>query len=226
VNSDALLSLEGVSRHFQSGMDTVKVLDGVDLELAAGQRLAIMGASGSGKSTLLHLAAGMDRPDAGTITLAGQALDGLREPALTRFRARRVGLVFQDFNLVESLTVYDNIALVPWLTGLQTDQEAIEALCDSLGIARLMNRFPAQLSGGEKQRAAIARALIHRPALILADEPTGSLDPYSADIVLDLFDQSVRALDCAVLMVTHNQDAAGRMDDTLHLTHGQLAATR
>ena len=226
MNSDALLSLEGVSRHFRSGMDTVKVLDGVDLDLAAGQRLAIMGASGSGKSTLLHLAAGMDRPDAGTITLDGQALDGLREPALTRFRARRVGLVFQDFNLVESLTVYDNIALVPWLTALQTDREAIEALCDSLGIARLMNRFPAQLSGGEKQRAAIARALIHQPALILADEPTGSLDPDSADIVLDLFDQSVRALDCAVLMVTHNQDAAARMDDTLYLTHGQLATAR
>lgn len=226
MSSDALLRLQGVSRHFRSGMDTVKVLDGVDLDLPAGRRLAIMGASGSGKSTLLHLAAGMDRPDAGTITLAGQALDGLREPALTRFRAHRVGLVFQDFNLVESLTVYDNIALVPWLTGLQSDRKAIEALCDSLGITRLMNRFPAQLSGGEKQRAAIARALIHRPALILADEPTGSLDPDSADIVLDLFDQSVRALECAVLMVTHNQDAAARMDDTLYLTHGQLAATR
>ena len=226
MSSDALLRLQGVSRHFRSGMDTVKVLDGVDLDLPAGRRLAIMGASGSGKSTLLHLAAGMDRPDAGTITLAGQVLDGLREPALTRFRAHRVGLVFQDFNLVESLTVYDNIALVPWLTGLQSDRKAIEALCDSLGITRLMNRFPAQLSGGEKQRAAIARALIHRPALILADEPTGSLDPDSADIVLDLFDQSVRALECAVLMVTHNQDAAARMDDTLYLTHGQLAATR
>lgn len=226
MSSEALLSMTGVSRRFRSGMDTVKVLDGVDLDLAAGRRLAIMGASGSGKSTLLHLAAGMDRPDTGTITLDGQALDGLREPALTRFRARRVGLVFQDFNLVESLTVFDNIALVPWLNGLKSDAKAIEELCESLGIARLMKRFPAQLSGGEKQRAAIARALIHRPALILADEPTGSLDPDSADIVLDLFDQSVRALDCAVLMVTHNQEAAARMDATLYLTHGQLATRR
>jgi len=220
---DSLLSLHRVSRHFQSGTDTITVLDDVNLDLPAGRRLAIMGASGSGKSTLLHLAAGMDRPDSGTITLAGQDLGSLREPQRTRFRARRIGLVFQDFNLIESLTVFDNIALVPWLTGLACEGRTIQDLADSLGIGGLMRRFPAQLSGGEKQRVAIARALIHRPVLILADEPTGSLDPDSAGTVLDLFDQSVRALDCAVLMVTHNVDAAARMDETLHLTHGQLA---
>ncbi len=222
MSSRGLLRLDGVCRHFQSGQDTVQVLDGVDLALDAGQRLAIKGASGSGKSTLLHLAAGMDRPDAGSIMLDDQDLGDLQEPALTRFRAQRIGLVFQDFNLIESLTVHDNIALVPWLVGRRPDARAIKGLGETLGISPLMNRFPAELSGGEKQRAAIARALIHEPSLILADEPTGSLDPDSAATVLDLFDQSVRALDCAVLMVTHNQAAADRMDRTLRLNHGRL----
>jgi len=224
VSSDALLSLHKVSRSFQSGMETIRVLDEVDLVLQPRQRLAIMGASGSGKSTLLHLSAGMDRPDSGSIVLAGQTLERLAEPDLTRFRARQIGLVFQDFNLIDSLTVFDNIALVPWLTKTKSSTKAILDLGEELGIGALMGRFPAQLSGGEKQRVAIARALIHRPALILADEPTGSLDPDSADTVLDLFDQSVRSLDCAVLMVTHNQHAASRMDKTLYLSHGRLAA--
>jgi len=222
MGPDSLLRLDQVSRHFQSGREIVRVLDDVDLSLDAGQRLAIMGASGSGKSTLLHLAAGMDRPDSGRVALDGQDLGQLQEPQVTRFRARRIGLIFQDFNLVESLTVYDNVALVPWLIGRKVERAAIQGLADTLGILPLLDRFPTELSGGEKQRAAIARALIHKPALILADEPTGSLDPDSADAVLDLFDQSVRDLDCAVLMVTHNRDAADRMDRSLRLDRGRL----
>jgi putative ABC transport system ATP-binding protein len=224
VGSDALLELRGVGRRYPSGQQWIKILDGLDLDLQRGERLAVMGASGSGKSTLLHLAAGMDRPDQGSIRLDGQPLDALREPALTRFRAERIGLVFQDFNLIDSLVVYDNIALVPWLIGQRTRRAAILQLCERLGIDRLLERFPAQLSGGEKQRVAIARALIHRPTLLLADEPTGSLDPDSAGRVLELFDEAVRAMDCAVLMVTHNEEAARRMDRTLFLRQGRLQA--
>jgi len=222
VGSDCLLQLRGVGRRYPSGQQWIQILDGLDLDLQRGERLAVMGASGSGKSTLLHLAAGMDRPDEGSILLDGQTLDALREPALTRFRAERIGLVFQDFNLIDSLGVYDNIALVPWLIGQASRREDILELCDRLGIVHLLERFPAQLSGGEKQRVAIARALIHRPALLLADEPTGSLDPDSAGRVLELFDEAVRAMDCAVLMVTHNEDAARRMDRTLFLRQGCL----
>lgn len=225
MNFEALLRMSDVARHFESGKDTIKVLDGVTLTLNPGRRMAVMGASGSGKSTLLHLAAGMDFPDSGSIMLDGRCLADLNEPELTRFRARRIGLVFQDFNLIDSLSVFDNIALVPWLIGQKSDRRAIHALCRQLGVDQLIKRFPSQLSGGEKQRVAIARALIHRPALILADEPTGSLDPDSAEVVLELFDQTVKTFDCAVLMVTHNQAAAARMDDTCWLKHGQLHST-
>ncbi|MEN1728117.1 MAG: ABC transporter ATP-binding protein [Pseudomonadota bacterium] len=226
MSSEALLEITSVSRSYRSGSETVQVLDAASLTLKSGERLAIMGASGSGKSTLLHLAAGMDQPDAGSIVLEGQDLNELTEPALTRFRAERIGLVFQDFNLIDSLNVFDNIALVPWLVGDKLDHDAMTELTRRLGVDDLMGRFPEQLSGGEKQRVAIARALIHRPALILADEPTGSLDPDSADVVLELFDETVRAQGCAVLMVTHNPAAAERMDRTLWLDHGALTPSQ
>jgi len=222
VPSESIVRLEQVCRRFQSGGQTITVLDHLSFSLDRGQRIAIMGASGSGKSTLLHLVAGMDHPDSGEVWLGDSRLDRLAEPARTRLRARRIGLVFQDFNLIEALSVRDNIAMVMWLNGLDERSGAIEALADRLEIGDLLDRLPEQLSGGEKQRAAIARALIHQPDLLLADEPTGALDPTTADRVLDLFDEAVDRAGCTLLMVTHNQAAADRLGQVWRLDRGQL----
>jgi len=222
VPSESIVRLEQVCRRFQSGGQTITVLDHLSFSLDRGQRIAIMGASGSGKSTLLHLVAGMDHPDSGEVWLGDSRLDRLAEPARTRLRARRIGLVFQDFNLIEALSVRDNIAMVMWLNGLDERSGAIEALADRLEIGHLLDRLPEQLSGGEKQRAAIARALIHQPDLLLADEPTGALDPTTADRVLDLFDEAVDRAGCTLLMVTHNQAAADRLGQVWRLDRGQL----
>lgn len=216
------LRMERVERSFQAGRRHVRVLDGLELEVGRGERVAIMGASGSGKSTLLNLAAGMDRPDHGQVELMGQSLNALAEPALTRFRARQVGLVFQDFNLIDSLTVRENIALPLWLARVTPAPTAVAELTETLGITALLDQLPGQLSGGERQRVAIARALVHRPALLLADEPTGSLDEGTAARVLRLFDAITTDLDCALVLVTHNPEAAAICDRRLRLQGGKL----
>lgn len=215
------LSLRGVTRRFSAGKRKVNVLDGLDLQLARGERIAVMGASGSGKSTLLNLAAGMDQPEHGRVQVLGQDLDELPEPALTRFRARNIGLVFQDFNLIDSLSVRENIELPLWLNGLD-DQAPIRSLAETLDITPLLARMPGQLSGGEKQRVAIARALVHDPELLLADEPTGSLDETSAERVLALFDRITRERGCALILVTHNPEAAAVCDRQYRLRGGRL----
>ena len=217
------LSLCAVSRRFSAGEREVSVLDGLDLQLGRGERVAVMGASGSGKSTLLNLAAGMDRPEQGRVQVLGQDLDALGEPALTRFRARNVGLVFQDFNLIDSLSARENIELPLWLNNLD-DAASLNALAETLGIGALLDRMPGQLSGGEKQRVAIARALVHDPELLLADEPTGSLDESSAERVLALFDRITRERGCALVMVTHNPAAAAVCDRQYQLRGGRLHA--
>ncbi|MFU8833368.1 MAG: ABC transporter ATP-binding protein [Wenzhouxiangella sp.] len=222
MGTDRVLSLHQVRRVFHTGSETIGVLDDLSLSLDHGQRVAVMGASGSGKTTLLHLAAGMDRPDAGRVELAGRNLAEVPEPALTRLRARHVGLVFQDFNLLDSLTVRENIELPLWLNHRSTSSSQLEALTQTLGISHLMPRLPETLSGGERQRVAIARALVHEPALLLADEPTGSLDQATADGVLQLFDQVTRQTGCTLLMVTHNPQAAELCEQVLYLRHGQL----
>ncbi len=226
-SSSTALALRGVTRRFSTGERVVTVLDSLNLEIATGERVAIMGASGSGKSTLLNLAAGMDRPDEGLVQVLGETLGDLAEPGLTRFRARNIGLVFQDFNLIDSLNVRENITLPLWLNGLQgldKDGEATGALTETLGITGLLERMPDQLSGGEKQRVAIARALIHGPELLLADEPTGSLDEATARRVLALFDRITAVQGCALVLVTHNPDAAAVCDRQLSLRGGRLHA--
>lgn len=220
--ADPALALIGVSRQFSSGETRVQVLDRLDLEVAPGERVAIMGASGSGKSTLLHLAAGMDRPDAGSVKVVGRDLANSPEPELSRFRAESIGLVFQDFNLIDSLTVTENIELPLWLNRRKADPALIADLAEELGIGKLLNRLPGEMSGGEQQRAAIARALVHEPTLLLADEPTGALDQVTASSVLDLFDRVTRQRRCALVMVTHNPQAAAICDRTLHLRQGRL----
>jgi len=221
-DSSPVLRLRGISRTYHDGNEDVHVLVDADLDVHPGERLAITGESGSGKSTLLHLAAGMDLPDAGTVTLLGEQVNQLDEPERTRFRARHVGLVFQDYNLVESLSAAENIELVAWLTGRPTTPEDIRKLAGELGIAGLLDRRPDQLSGGQQQRVAIARALIHQPSLVLADEPTGSLDQASAEQVMDVLSASVRARGCALVVVTHSETAAARCDRRVGLIAGKL----
>ena len=220
--AEPVLQLSAISRAFGSGDEKTRVLDDLDLVMGAGERIAIMGSSGSGKSTLLHVAAGMDRPDAGRVRIAGTDLAGLDEPELTRHRARHIGLVFQDFNLMDSLTVSENIELPLWLNGIARREHAVSRLAEELGIGGLLDRLPESLSGGEKQRVAIARALVHRPLLVLADEPTGALDEVTAASVMTLFEEVTRQSGASLLLVTHDRDVAAVCQRTLTLSGGQL----
>ena len=206
------------------------ILDGLDLSVAPGEFVAIIGESGSGKSTLLNLVAGLETPDAGTVCIGGTDLAGLDDDARTRLRRRSIGFVFQSFHVLPHLTVGQNVELPLVLLGAAvTDRrERTAAMLAAVGLADRAGSAPRELSGGELQRVAVARALVHRPALLLADEPTGNLDPDTAGAVLDLLVAEVRAAGAAGLLVTHSAAAAARADRVLELDHGRLrpAATR
>jgi putative ABC transport system ATP-binding protein len=197
---------------------------GLDLTLGAGEIVAIMGESGVGKSTLLNLVAGLDTADAGSVTIDGSALGGLDEDARTRLRRQKIGFVFQAFHILPHLTLAQNVALPLVLLGTpaKAARERAAVLLDAVRLGERAGDFPQALSGGELQRVAIARALVHRPALILADEPTGNLDPETADHVLALFGAQVREAGAAALLVTHSEVAAGIADRVLTLTRDGL----
>ncbi len=214
------LRLERVSQT----IDGVRLLNEVCLTIQPGEKVAVMGRSGVGKTTLLHMACGLDQPQAGQVWVNDRCLSELAEPERTRWRALHIGLVFQDFNLIDSLTVKENMALPLWLTGLSDQTDRIQTMAKSLGITALLERLPQALSGGEKQRVAIARALIHEPSLVLADEPTGNLDETHAQSVLDLFSNITQSLHCAVLLVTHDPMAAGTCHRIFELQGGTLQA--
>ncbi len=216
-----MLTVSGVHKSYASADGPVAVLNGVDLSLDPGATLALTGESGSGKSTLLHLVAGLDRPDAGTITVAGETVTGLGDAARARLRAGTIGLVFQQFNLIPSLTVAGNLAFQARIAG-RADPGWIAALSERLGLAPLLGRYPEALSGGQQQRVAIGRALAARPRLVLADEPTGNLDEASGDAVMALMLSLVADQGAALLMVTHSQRLAGRLERRLHLAGGRL----
>lgn len=216
-----MLEFRQVHKTYATPQGPLTVLDGVDLELRAGESLALMGESGSGKSTLLHLAAGLDLPDAGEVEVAGRSISALDEPARARLRRDTLGLVFQQFHLVPSLNVRDNLRLQARLAG-RDDPEWSAHLMQRLGLAGLERRYPEQLSGGQQQRLAIGRALAPRPALLLADEPTGNLDETTAGEVLELLLDLVREAGSALLMVTHSHQVAAPLDRCLRLTHGRL----
>ena len=214
-----LLMIEDVKKTYPGARP---VLQGVSLTLDAGQTLALTGESGSGKSTLLHLAGALDGFDAGEITLAGTALSHLDDSARAALRRKQVALVFQQFNLIPSLTVAQNLAFHARLAGRQ-DPGWIEELTERLGLAELVTRYPEQLSGGQQQRVAIGRALAARPALLLADEPTGNLDETASNAVMDLMLELVRASGTALFLVTHSDRIAARLDARAHLSHGRIA---
>jgi putative ABC transport system ATP-binding protein len=202
------------------------VLDGADLQVQAGEFVALVGRSGAGKSTLLHLIAGIDLPDAGCIRLDHVDVGALDEDARTRLRRERLGLVFQAYNLVPSLCARDNVRLPMELAGQQprASRPAADALLQRLGLGALAARFPEQLSGGEQQRVAVARALAHGPGLVLADEPTGSLDIANAAVVLDLLIDACRQRGTTLLMASHSQEVMGRADRLVRLDRGRIVA--
>ena len=216
-----MLEFRQVHKAYATPQGPLEVLAGADLTLANGESLALMGESGSGKSTLLHLAAGLDLPDRGEVRVGGEVVSSLAEADRAKLRRETLGLVFQQFHLVPSLTVRDNLRLQARLAGRERPDWTAE-LIERLGLAGLEKRYPEQLSGGQQQRLAIGRALAPRPALLLADEPTGNLDEGSADDVLALLLTLVRDTGCALLVVTHSPRVAAPLDRRLHLTHGQL----
>jgi len=216
-----VLSLSGVSKHYDTAEGPLAVLSDIDLDLAAGSSLALTGESGSGKSTLLHLAGGLDKPDRGQIVVAGQAVSEMDDRGRAAVRRGVVGLVFQQFNLIPSLDVAANLSFHARLA--ERSDPAWEAeLADRLGLLPLMRRYPEQLSGGQQQRVAIGRTLATRPALILADEPTGNLDEANGDTVMTLMLELIAETDSALLMVTHSTRLAGRLDRQVKLTQGRI----
>ncbi|QTP53476.1 ABC transporter ATP-binding protein [Billgrantia sulfidoxydans] len=216
-----MLEFRQVHKAYATPQGPLAVLTAVDLELRPGESLALMGESGSGKSTLLHLAAGLDLPDSGEVIVAGRSVAALDEPDRARLRRETLGLVFQQFHLVPSLNVSDNLRLQARLAKRETPKWSAH-LIERLGLAGLERRYPEQLSGGQQQRLAIGRALASRPALLLADEPTGNLDETTAAEVLELLLDLVREAGSALLMVTHSPQVAAPLDRCLRLTHGRL----
>lgn len=218
-----MLDIIDVSKSYATPQGRQIVLDRVGLTLGAGETLALMGESGAGKSTLLHLVAGLDTADSGTIRVGGTDVTALDDAGRARLRRDRLGLVFQQFNLLPSLSVADNLAFQARLAGRE-DAAWLAHLADRLGLAPLLSRYPEQLSGGQQQRVAIGRTLAVRPALMLADEPTGALDEATGDAVLDLALELVAEAGAALMVATHSARLAARLGRTLRLTGGHLAA--
>jgi putative ABC transport system ATP-binding protein len=222
TDGQTVLTVRNLTKTYRSAGEEVAVLRGVNLSIAAGERVALSGESGSGKSTLLHLIAGLDRPDGGEIRLADANLSDLNDAGRAALRRDRLGLVFQQFNLIPSLSVDDNLAFQSRIAGRHEAKWHAE-LVERLGLGGLLNRYPEQLSGGQQQRVAIGRALAVRPLLLLADEPTGNLDEATADDVLALARDLVARTGCGFLMVTHSARLAATLDRQINLHAGRIA---
>ena len=215
-----MLKIRDLQKSYVTPQGEIEVLRGVDLDVAGGESLALMGESGSGKSTLLHLAAGLDRADGGTIEIENARIEGLGDAARAEFRRKKIGVIFQQYNLIPSLTVRSNLSFQARLGGAALSD--LEALAARLGIAEALDRYPEQLSGGQQQRVAIGRTLAARPPLILADEPTGNLDQETSDEVIDLMLDLVAETGTALLLVTHSARIAQRLSRCERLEQGRL----
>jgi ABC-type lipoprotein export system ATPase subunit len=219
---EALISLAGVTKSYRKGPETVHALDGIDLEIAAAGMVALLGPSGSGKSSLLHIIGAMDRPTAGEVVVAGQALNRVPERGLVRFRRHTVGFVFQTFNLIPNLTAFENVMLPMEFAGVARDARRRRGrdLLERVGLASRLTHRPGELSGGEQQRVAIARALANDPPVVLADEPTGNLDSKTGQLIYELL--KAIAGERTVLVVTHAEPLAQMADRVLHIHDGRL----
>ncbi len=217
-----ILETKELRKIYGSGEAEVKALDGVDIEIQKGEFVAIVGTSGSGKSTLLHMLGGLDRPTSGSVAVDGQELSGLSDEELTVFRRRKIGFVFQNFNLVPVLNVYENIVLPIQLDGRKEDAEYINKIIDSLGLRKKLQNLPNALSGGQQQRVAIARALASKPAIILADEPTGNLDSKTSLDVMGLLKVTSEQFSQTIVMITHNEEIAQTADRIIRIEDGRI----
>jgi putative ABC transport system ATP-binding protein len=223
VSPAAGISLDSVSRHYPTSAGVVRAVDGITVEVAPGSSVAITGPSGCGKSTLLGLIGGLDRPTAGRIVVGGHELSSLPERQRARVRREELGLVFQSDNLLPFLTAIENVRLQRSLNGTGNGDDGSLELLRRLGVADCADQLPDQLSGGQRQRVAVARALVHRPGLVLADEPTGSLDDESSAALIDLLLDVQRQSGATLVLVTHDAAVARRLDRTMRLRDGSLA---
>ena len=217
-----ILKAEGVEKQYGNEKTGVHALRGIDLEIEEGMFYAIIGKSGSGKSTLLHILGGLDKPTKGAIFLEGENISALRGNALALVRRRRIGFVFQSYNLLEEHTVMENILLPIHLDGRRPDMEFIDQVVDALGIRDKLSSYPDELSGGQKQRVAIARALAPKPAILLADEPTGNLDDKTSREVMELLGKSAREFGQTMVLVTHDREIASQADRVVTIADGRI----
>ena len=217
-----ILETRELRKIYGSGNTEVRALDGVNLSVEKGEFVAVVGTSGSGKSTLLHMLGGLDRPTSGTVTVDGRELSALKDEALTIFRRRKIGFVFQNYNLVPVLNVRENIILPIQLDGNQPDKAYVAQIIETLGLESKLQNLPGNLSGGQQQRVAIARALAAKPAIILADEPTGNLDSATSQDVMGLLKVTSEKFSQTVVMITHNEEIAQLADHIIRIEDGRI----
>ena len=219
-----ILKTAGLEKTYGKDDNAVHALRGIDIKVDKGEFVAIVGTSGSGKSTLLHMLGGLDRPTSGTVTIDGKDIFSLKDEELTIFRRRKIGFIFQSFNLVPVMTVYENIVLPIELDGNAADKEFVDEIINTLGLTGKINAYPNQLSGGQQQRVAIARALASAPALILADEPTGNLDSKTSQDVLGLLKVIGERYSQTIVMITHNEEIAQMADRIIRIEDGLVVS--
>ena len=222
MTQEILISGRNLTRHYPRGSETVRALDGVDVEVRAGESVCILGPSGSGKTTLVHLLSALDAPTSGTLMLGGRRVDGLSEHELVGVRRGLLGYVFQQFHLIPTLTVEENVALPLLFLGRKAEPGELARVIDAVGLSDRARHLPKELSGGQMQRVAIGRALIVRPRILVADEPTGNLDRQTGEAIFDLFQKAVREDGVALVLTTHNLSLAARCDRTLTLVDGKI----
>lgn len=224
TKNTVVLEVSGLKKHYGSEPNVVKALDGIDLSVNKGEFVAIVGTSGSGKSTLLHMLGGLDTPTAGSVRVAGSELNKIKDEQLTIFRRRSVGFIFQNYNLVPVLNVYENIVLPIELDGKKVDRDFLDKIVLLLGLSEKLDSLPNNLSGGQQQRVAIARALATKPAVILADEPTGNLDSQTTRDVLELLKSTSQEFNQTIVMITHNHEIAQLADRIIRIEDGKIVA--
>ena len=218
----SILETRNLRKIYGSGDTEVRALDGVNLSVDSGEFVAIVGTSGSGKSTLLHMLGGLDRPTSGSVIVVGKDIFSLKDEALTIFRRRKIGFVFQSYNLVPVLNARENIVLPIQLDGRQVDEDFLDKIVNTLGLEKKLGSLPSQLSGGQQQRVAIARALAAAPAIILADEPTGNLDSRTSQDVLSLLKVTSQKFAQTIVMITHNEEIAQTADRIIRIEDGRI----
>lgn len=217
-----ILSVRNLKKYYNTGENTVKALDGIDLDICKGEFLAVVGTSGSGKSTLLHMLGGLDNPTSGEVIIDGRNISGLSRDELTVYRRRKIGFVFQNYNLLPLMNIYENIVLPIKLDGIKPDDDYVEEILKLLKLEDKKYFMPNQLSGGQQQRVALARALAIKPAIILADEPTGNLDSRTSQDVLGLIKISSQNLAQTIVMITHNEEIAQMADRIIRIEDGRI----